>query len=161
MKLVLMRHGEAEGLHTSDAERALTERGKQQAAQTAEWLHEKGVGTLPCHLLCSPYRRAQETAAVLAARLGLEAQVVNGVTPDADPRQAVSRIEAVLGANPDSDSTIVLVTHMSFVAELAAWLEDGMLTRGQPFSLAEARLLELPVLGPSTAVVKHRYIPNY
>lgn len=162
MKFVLMRHGEAEGLHTAaDAERALTERGRQQAAQTAAWLRDKTQGDTPLFLLCSPYRRAQETAAVLADVLGVKAQVIQGVTPDSDPRQAIAHLETALGDAIHNEPTVILVTHMSFVAEFASWLEEGVLTQGQPFSLAEARLLSLPVLGPATATVKHRYIPDY
>lgn len=155
-----MRHGEAEGLRTADAERALTQRGREQAHQTAQWLKEKGIGRAASYLLCSPYQRARETAAIVADTLGLSPTTIDGVTPDADPRDAHTPIENVLGDNPAPDTTVILVTHMSFVAEFSAWLEEGVLTQGQPFSLAEARILELPVFGPSTGSVKYRYTPN-
>ena len=71
----LLRHGEVhnpegilygrrEGFH-------LSERGRAMAQRVAEVLGERGI----VHLAASPLERAQETAAPLAARLGVEVQV--------------------------------------------------------------------------------------
>jgi probable phosphoglycerate mutase len=70
MQLLLIRHAlpvrieDAEG----PADPELSEIGRQQAERLAEWL----VGETVDAVWSSPLRRARETAAPLAARLGLE-----------------------------------------------------------------------------------------
>lgn len=157
MKLVLVRHGEAERFQARDADRALTPTGLQQARLTGEWLQKELAGSAtPLHLLASPYRRAQETAAVLKDCLRLPVITVDAITPDADPRQALAAIE---DAAPDA-GTVVVVSHMPLVAALQSWLQDAVLSAGQGFVLAEARVLEADFAGPGTADLRARYAPG-
>ena len=80
MELVLIRHGQPEwvvdGHNRNDP--ALTARGRAQAdraaARIADPTEEPADGPVD-HLLVSPARRARETAAPVAAALGLEAVV--------------------------------------------------------------------------------------
>ncbi|WP_348655017.1 histidine phosphatase family protein, partial [uncultured Psychrobacter sp.] len=51
MKIILMRHGQAENESRPDSARQLTEYGQQQAAQTAEYLIEH---YRPDHFVVSP-----------------------------------------------------------------------------------------------------------
>ena len=62
MDLILWRHAEAED-GVPDGERALTKKGRKQAAALAAWLNER----LPKRprILVSPAVRAQQTAAAL------------------------------------------------------------------------------------------------
>jgi phosphohistidine phosphatase len=67
MRLYFMRHGKAEeaGLVRSDAERALTEEGREEVRRMARRLWELKVH---CSLvLASPLVRARETAEIVAA----------------------------------------------------------------------------------------------
>ncbi len=67
LRILLIRHGESEsnaGAVTDDATSAsLTPLGVRQAHAIAEWLDEA-----PARIVVSPYRRAQQTAAVTLAR---------------------------------------------------------------------------------------------
>lgn len=156
MKLVLVRHGEAEHNRGSDAERALTEAGRRQAAGTGRWLAGIFEGAVPVCLLVSPYRRARETAEVIGRFLGTESVEVAEITPDNDPRIALSAIAEVAAGY----EFVVVVTHMPLVSALASWMESGVLSSAQAFALAEARLFELPVLAASAASEKYRYAPG-
>lgn len=79
MELLLIRHALPvrvdEGAVEGPADPALADLGRGQAAALAEWLAEEKVDAI----YCSPMRRAVETAAPLAARLGLEVTVEDGV----------------------------------------------------------------------------------
>lgn len=155
MKLVLMRHAEAEGMRTSDAERALTARGHEQAVQTAQWLQQQMADAVSLQLLVSPYRRARETAAALAEAFALTPRFMDELTPDIDPRRALRALDAAATAD-----TVLVVTHMPLVAALASWLEEGVLSAGAGFMLAEARVLETEALGVAAARLQSRYAPG-
>lgn len=60
MKVFIMRHGEAEHFANTDAERALTKRGKKLSLAVAQAAAEQGVTHFD-KVLVSPYLRAQET----------------------------------------------------------------------------------------------------
>lgn len=74
MDLVLIRHARPERRQTEDgspADPPLDASGREQAERTALWLSSEPFDAL----YASPLRRAQETAAPLAAHLGLEVGV--------------------------------------------------------------------------------------
>jgi 2,3-bisphosphoglycerate-dependent phosphoglycerate mutase len=79
MELLLIRHALPvridEGSVEGPADPALAEVGHAQAQAVAEWLAEEKVDAI----WCSPMRRARETAAPLASRLGLEVTVEEGI----------------------------------------------------------------------------------
>lgn len=153
MKLVLMRHGEAEPLRVTDSERALTDRGHEQAKATAAWLSL--VAGPSCMLACSTYRRARETANVVLAGLPqADMRVIEHVTPEDGVRRALIALEDV----PQCDM-LILVSHMPLLAGLAGWLEHGAEREGRPFGLAEARLFELGILGPGQARLIDGFVP--
>lgn len=85
MDLFLLRHTSAADPHgfAQDADRPLTETGRLEAEQVAEAM--KRLGWIPELVLCSPYRRARETAAIVAERLRTEsASDLGGLLPGAD-----------------------------------------------------------------------------
>lgn len=69
MDIYLVRHGEAAASWGEDPDPGLSAQGTQQAAAVADALAERL--TNKTRIISSPLRRAQETAAPLAARLGL------------------------------------------------------------------------------------------
>jgi probable phosphoglycerate mutase len=79
MELLLIRHALPvridEGSVDGPADPALAEIGLAQAAAAAEWLATEQIDAI----WCSPMRRARETAAPLAARLGLDVTVEDGI----------------------------------------------------------------------------------
>lgn len=157
MKVVLVRHGEAEPPRSSDAERALTPTGLAQAQLCAEWLQSQvGGAHEPVRLVASPYRRAQQTAAVIGDRLHLPVATLEDITPDVDPRRALPALAELA----DEVEWLVVVSHMPLVAGLALWMEEGVLGTGQGFMLAEARILATEVPCPGAARLQARFIPG-
>lgn len=158
MKLVLVRHGEAEPLRTTDAGRALTAHGRRQAEHTGKWLAQRLEGEGGLCLLASPYRRAQETAAILGNILGVPCRTVAAITPDEDVQRALAAIEA-----DASGAVVVVVTHMPLVADIAGWIEHGVYAEGHRFRLAEARIYGLEALGPAQAqaILHGHYSPDH
>ena len=77
MELLLIRHGRPERLELDEgpADPPLDAAGRDQAAALAGWLADEGLHAL----YASPLRRARETAAPVAERLGLPATVADGV----------------------------------------------------------------------------------
>lgn len=70
-RIYLVRHGEAAAGWDRDADPGLSERGRKQAEAVATELAPLG----PLPVITSPLRRAQETAAPLAAMWGVEPRV--------------------------------------------------------------------------------------
>jgi probable phosphoglycerate mutase len=91
VEVVLVRHGEPVIAQSEDApvDPELTERGLWQAERLGDWLACEGID----HIVASTKRRAQETAAPLARRLGLEVEIV----ADIDEIDRVSKVYAPFG----------------------------------------------------------------
>lgn len=104
--LIIWRHAEAEVQSDSghDSDRALTKRGRKDAAKIAKWLYKH----LPEHteLLCSPARRCLQTAHALHELNQMEIKVADYLTVDSDVACMVQAI-----ANEDNTQTILLVGH--------------------------------------------------
>jgi phosphohistidine phosphatase len=121
MNLYLVRHADAlpvgeQGV-TADADRPLSERGRQQAHLLAQGLKRLGVAV--DQVLTSPLRRAVETAEELArtlqsSRLG----VVNceALGPGTSPKKLAKHLLKVEGEN------IMLVGHEPGLSRCTAWL---------------------------------------
>jgi 2,3-bisphosphoglycerate-dependent phosphoglycerate mutase len=77
--LLLIRHALPvridEGTVEGPADPALAPRGREQAEALAEWIAGEHVDAL----WCSPMRRARETAAPVAERLGLDPRIDDGL----------------------------------------------------------------------------------
>ena len=77
MELILIRHARPEHIENADgpADPPLTGLGHGQSGAMAEWMVSETIDAL----YVSPLRRARETAAPLEAKLGLVAEVAEGV----------------------------------------------------------------------------------
>ena len=79
MELLLIRHALPmridEGSVDGPADPALADLGRAQADAVTEWLSDEKIDAI----WCSPMRRARETAAPLAARLGLDVTIEDGI----------------------------------------------------------------------------------
>jgi phosphohistidine phosphatase len=128
----MLRHGEAEPRARSDAERALTERGRKEVRKSAEHLRGRELA----HILVSPYLRAQQTAELVRETLGLTLSLttVDWATPDDSPRMAADRFEHYPGA-------CLLVSHNPLLGNLSGFLLHGNLQ--QPLVLHTASLVAL------------------
>ena len=110
MDLILWRHAEAED-GGPDMARALTPKGRKQAARVAAWLLER----LPkdAVVIASPALRAQQTAEALGKKILTE----NGLAPGAS-------VGAILKA-AKGNRTLVVVGHQPDLGRAIAYLVAG------------------------------------
>jgi phosphohistidine phosphatase len=113
MELILWRHAEAED-GIPDGERALTKKGRKQAAALAAWLKPH----LPkqARILASPATRAQQTAAALELPFVTTREIGVGATAG----------EVLQAAGwPDTGGTVLVVGHQPTLGRVAAVLLGG------------------------------------
>jgi phosphohistidine phosphatase len=113
MELILWRHADAEE-GERDLERKLTGKGRKQAARVAQWLQQR----LPSKftLICSPARRARETADALQARYKISDHLAPGA-------QVGDLLEAA--GWPEHKGVVILVGHQPDFGRAAAALVCG------------------------------------
>jgi len=117
-----MRHGRA-GDATADAERPLTETGRDDVTRIARRLASLGV--TGAAVFSSPLRRAMETAAIVAQETASGAVTAeNNLASGA----IVDQLIRVLEAHARSP-LVVLVGHMPDLGVLAGWLAWGTRSR--------------------------------
>lgn len=149
MRIILMRHGQAEYETRPDSARQLTDFGQQQAAQTAEYIT---ANYTPDSFVVSPYDRAQQTLAHLQA-LAPEVSVTvqDNITPNDEANPALIALGHI-----DAEC-LVVVCHMSVIANLASLL-TGEIFEG--FDLAEARVFEMEFMMSGMAKEVDRFVPK-
>ena len=114
MELLIWRHAEAEGQHSSSADdvlRPLTPHGCNQAERMAAWLEPRlPVGT---RILCSPALRCEGTVAYL----GRKYKLCDELLPTSSLQDMLKLINW-----PDRDTPTLLVGHQPVLGELIARL---------------------------------------
>lgn len=150
IKLWLLRHGQAGPyVRFADHLRELTERGRCEALSAAVHLRTEPLDVL----LVSPYLRAQQTAALVHGQLESAPPLITfeGITPDDNPLQALTRLAARDEAN------ILVVSHQPLLGLLAGLLVHGHLQEPVPFDTASLALLEgdLLLAGGMTLTALH------
>lgn len=118
-RLYLVRHGEAESYANarSDSERKLTENGKNELTKGGATL--RTIGVLPSVIICSTYKRAHETADILAKAIGFNAALYQDAR--LAPSCTISNIVSLLGEFRQHDE-IMLVSHNPIITELASFI---------------------------------------
>ncbi len=115
MKLYLMRHGEARS-ESEDPQRSLTVKGEEGTRKISEALIKLSIGPLKiCH---SSKKRAEQTARIIAAGLGMTAQMSQGLKPNDAVRPWVERIFK-------ESEDLMIVGHLPFLENLASLLVCG------------------------------------
>ena len=124
MELFLIRHAIAapRSLTLPDADRPLTPQGRERFTQVVAGLQHLGIRLQQVHH--SPWRRAVETAALLAP-------VLKG---DLLPTQALARPPEAALLDEIDQSPAALVGHEPWMSELLAWLITGSLAAGAMFA---------------------------
>ncbi len=117
-----MRHAAAVPHAATDAERALTEKGRAVATEAGAFLRSLGVE--PDHVLVSPALRCTQTWDEVKRALRPGDDVVE-VVEDRIYAAAPDSLLDVLRAVPDSARTVVLVGHNPSVAYVASVLADA------------------------------------
>ena len=136
MYLYLLRHADAEEIRTSDAERALTAKGFEQAEAVGRFCRRSAVR--PDYILTSPFRRAQQTADAVAAALDTPGVVEKFLASGMDTSTALQGLRTYLGCQ-----SVLIVGHQPDLGELIALLLglDSQLS----FSVPKASLIALDV----------------
>ncbi len=117
MDIYLLRHGIAEDHAASDADRDLTDEGRQKVREVMTVARRAGVQQ--ALILSSPYRRALATARIAAEVLGSKAQIVRtqALTPDSDVQTAWEEVRI-----HREERSLLLVGHEPLFSTLAAFL---------------------------------------
>ena len=110
MELILWRHAEAEDAFP-DMQRALTEKGQQQAEKMAAWLKPR----LPknTQILVSPAKRTQQTAKAL----NMDFSTLDTLCPGASPQNILQA-----AGWPHTEGCVVIVGHQPTLGVVAALL---------------------------------------
>ena len=116
MELLLLRHAKAENAAASDAERALTERGRKQAAKVGQFLKRNEL--VPQVILASPLVRARQTAEIVSDNAAAPSPVIESwLACGMRPAEALEELCAY-----DQFQRIALVGHNPDFEYLATWL---------------------------------------
>lgn len=151
VRLYILRHGEAERHSHQDESRELTARGRAEVAATADYLATKGACPL---IVASPLVRAQQTAAIVAGRLGVSRiETCKSMAPEGSVRGAVKFLESL------GQEEVLLASHMPLVSRLSTWLVDGVEDESYPLPTAGLRVLTLELMLPGMAAVTDEYFP--
>ena len=127
MKLIIMRHGEAETSNTSDKMRNLTAHGWRQTSEAAKWLATHVIKNKQIDLaLVSPYVRAQQSFESVSSVLTCKQKIdVAEFIPSAKAQQAHLVLDRLLSENPQAQS-LIIVSHMPLICFL---LDELLMTQ--------------------------------
>jgi phosphohistidine phosphatase len=148
MELYLLRHANADTEAAHDDDRALSEKGRGQAAKVAKFCREHDLQ--PDVLLSSPIRRAQETAEIVAETLGVEMKIARWLACGLEPAKALTHLREL-----QTHERVMLVGHEPDFSELAAHLlglPDGVQIRIRKASLTR---IDLAALTPGTGCLQY------
>jgi len=130
-----MRHGQAEMLAASDAQRPLTQSGIEEAQVMGQWLL-KNSPAFDC-IFVSPYTRAQQTADAVINELTCVAkrETLAIITPEDNAKDVHGYLDAI--CSQEQYKSILLVSHMPLVSYLVAELTvDHVMPMFQTASVA-------------------------
>ncbi|WP_372880976.1 phosphohistidine phosphatase SixA [Psychromonas sp.] len=145
MHIYIMRHGQAEMMGHSDAERALTALGRLENEMMASYLAEQDI-TFDA-VLVSPYLRAQQTwQSVFPYFSGVDnIQTLPFLTPGGSARESVNEILALQAAGVER---LLIVSHLPLVGYIVGELAPEA---GVPaFSTSAVGIVELDDSGFGT-----------
>ncbi|MGQ8366799.1 phosphohistidine phosphatase SixA [Glaciecola sp. 1036] len=147
MKLIVMRHGEAEAYNTEDETRSLTRFGKTQASFAGRRLSEYLQNDLQKPIielaLVSPYLRTQQTFQEVSKKIQIGRKLdTDLITPEADISQATDYIQG-LTLGSDCPENLLLVSHMPFVSLFSDAICSGFNAR--IFSTADILVIDYDV----------------
>src|SRR6516162_2209130 len=119
MEIYLLRHAIAENARPGlkDADRALTDEGREKLKRVLE--RARNAGVKPDLILSSPYRRALETAEIAMESLKYRGKIVEtgALVPDGNPRHVWDEIRS-----RKSESAMLLAGHEPLISSLLAHL---------------------------------------
>lgn len=120
MIVYLLRHGEAEPYlsDTTDRDRVLMEYGLFQAKAAGAFLRDQTIK--PKIILCSPYKRTQETASLANSVLGASVKIDDRLAAD----QSASSILEVVSEQSHRPSAVI-ISHNPIISRVVDILLHG------------------------------------
>jgi phosphohistidine phosphatase len=122
MRIHLLRHGTAEDAppSRSDAERKLTEAGREEIRRAVECARKASLA--PSLILSSPYVRAIQTAEIAAGVLEYHGTIVrtDALMPSGSPARVWDEIRS-----RQDETEILLAGHEPLMSQLAAYFLDS------------------------------------
>ena len=115
----VLRHGTA-SRPDPNGPRSLTSHGREEVAKVAQHFKKKGLKVQT--LWHSPKTRALQTAEIfleVVGKAGIEVEEKKGLKPEGKAQEVFEEICA------EKTDALLLVSHLPFVAELAAFLSGG------------------------------------
>jgi phosphohistidine phosphatase len=118
MPVLLVRHGDALPERTTDHDRVLSVRGREETRALGRALLDRGL--LPKRMVTSPLVRAVQTGEVLASVLGYQAvlECEPALRPSGDPHRSVAMLR-------DAEELVIAVSHEPIIRVIAAQLIDA------------------------------------
>jgi phosphohistidine phosphatase len=138
LRLHLLRHadaGDPARWAGGDADRPLSEKGELQAERLGSFLAE--LGFLPDAIISSPKARARQTAAIVAAALGVAVRIDERLGEGLDP----ATVDAIL-ADAGDPGRPLLVGHDPDFSHLLGWL-----ARADELTMKKGALAKVDVRG--------------
>jgi len=127
----------------ADFDRPLAKRGRKAVKRMARWLKEQAVA--PDRILCSPAKRAEQTALRLCRGVGLTESIV--AWEDAIYDAELQTLLEVLARQAEQEDRVMIVGHNPGLEELVEYLAGERLdsSTGKPkFPTAALARLEMP-----------------
>lgn len=145
MDLYLWRHGDAEDFSSSDAERKLTEEGRDKVTSVAKALVEMEFDA-PAIMLTSPLVRAQETAEIIRSVFAKTASL--GISPQLEPSADITHTMSVVFQLAQQFESIMLVGHEPHLSTFGGALLTGTLRPVIEMKKSSVALFELTDINP-------------
>jgi phosphohistidine phosphatase len=143
----LMRHGHASWEAASDQERPLTHNGSELLKRM---ISHHAVSLVNINkIICSPYLRTQQTAAIVNQNLNVEILLEPNITPSSSVKEALTSIEK------HWCDGLLIVTHQPLIGCLINFLEQGESSATHFPEVVEPGSLysySLPWPGPACAI---------
>ncbi len=114
MKLFILRHGEAQWIADTDAQRSLTTNGQMQTRMVLSDAESELRAVT--RIIASPYVRAQQTARLASELLSLPVETSDLLVPEGRLEDVMAWLESLAGEVP------LLVSHQPLVGRAVDWL---------------------------------------
>ncbi len=150
MLLLLVRHAEAEERDEVqfpvDSERPLTPKGKKIQGRVSRRLER--LGYVPSVVLASPWKRAWQTAGILARETGI-GKKGRVACPALAADTSLAAIAEAIGPRT-GEEIVALVGHEPWMSELASVLLTGSASRlAVQFGKSAVMAIEVDTVGPA------------
>jgi phosphohistidine phosphatase len=152
MNLYIIRHGIAEVLARTDAERALTKEGLKEVQKVAREVSERA--RKPERIFVSPYLRAKQTAEPFSERWKIKAEIAPWLMPGAEVSDVLQSLEDC------PEESFALIGHMPNLGLVLSALVWGLPPREIALPKGSVALLKTKSWKPGEAKLKWLLNPD-